>query len=127
MARYKFVDMSPRLLPVVLESQLIPGSFAHAVHHLVDALDLSAFDAHFRNDDNGASAHAPAMLLKAVLLGVDLLADFQASESACRDCALRAQCLRKPDTTKTRQVAVLTRRSSDTHTQNMRARIDSAR
>ena len=35
-------------------------------------------------------------------------------------------CRRKPDTTKTRQVAVLTRRSSDTHTQNMRARIDSA-
>ena len=38
MARYKFVDMSPRFLPVVLEDQLVPGSFAHAVHHLVDAL-----------------------------------------------------------------------------------------
>ena len=65
MARYKFVDMSPRLLPVDLEVQLVPGTFAHALHHLVDALDLSAFDAHYRNDDNGASAHAPAMLLKA--------------------------------------------------------------
>ena len=31
MARYKFVDMSPRFLPVVLEDQLVPGSFAHAV------------------------------------------------------------------------------------------------
>jgi hypothetical protein len=25
--------VSPRLLPVVLEDQLVPGSFAHAVHH----------------------------------------------------------------------------------------------
>jgi hypothetical protein len=34
MARYKPIDMSPRLLPVDLESQLVPGSFAHAVHHI---------------------------------------------------------------------------------------------
>ena len=68
MARYKQIDLSPRFLPVVLEAQLIPGSFAHAVHHLVDHLDLSAFDAHFRNDVNGASAYAPSILLKAVLL-----------------------------------------------------------
>jgi hypothetical protein len=38
MARYKFVDMSPRLLPVVLEDQLVPGSFAHAVHQLLERL-----------------------------------------------------------------------------------------
>jgi hypothetical protein len=25
--------VSPRLLPVALEDQLVPGSFAHAVHH----------------------------------------------------------------------------------------------
>jgi hypothetical protein len=68
MARYKFVDMSPRLLPVDLEAQLVPGTFAHAVHHLVDALDLSAFDEHYHNDEQGAPAYAPAMLLKAVLL-----------------------------------------------------------
>ncbi len=29
MAQYKFVDVSPRLLPVVLENQSVPGSFAH--------------------------------------------------------------------------------------------------
>ena len=71
MARYKFVDMSPRLLPVVLEEQLVPGSFAHAVHHLVDVLDLSGFDAHWRNDDTGTSAHAPSMLLKAMRARTD--------------------------------------------------------
>jgi hypothetical protein len=69
MARYKHVDLSPRLLPVDLDAQLVPGSFAHAVHHLVDSLDLSSFDAHYCNDDTGASAHSPSMLLEAVLLG----------------------------------------------------------
>ncbi|MEO7431667.1 MAG: hypothetical protein ABIR62_06510 [Dokdonella sp.] len=55
--------MSPRLLPVDLEAELIPGSFARAVHHVVDALDLSAIDAHLRNDAVNAAAHAPALLL----------------------------------------------------------------
>ena len=89
MARYKFVDMSPRLLPVDLEAQLVPGSFAHALHHLVDQLDLSAFDAHYRNDDVGASAHAPAMLLKAVLLAYSQgMISSRAIERACRDNVL---------------------------------------
>jgi len=89
MARYKHVDMSPRLLPVDLESQLVPGSFAHAVHHLVDRLDLSAFDAHYRNDANGATAHQPAMLLKAVLLGYSQgMVSSRSLERACRDNVL---------------------------------------
>ncbi len=84
MARYKSVDMSPRLLPVDLEAQLVPGSFAHAVHHLVDALDLSAFDAHYRNDEVGASAHAPAMLLKTVS---NTVAALPPSNRCSRTCA----------------------------------------
>ena len=85
MAKYKFVDMSPRLLPVDLEAQLVPGSFAHALHHLVDALDLSAFDAYYRNDAVGASAHAPAMLLKAVLLAYSQgMISSRSIERACR-------------------------------------------
>jgi hypothetical protein len=30
MARYRQVDLSPRLLPVDLDAQLVPGSFADA-------------------------------------------------------------------------------------------------
>ena len=60
MARYRHVDLSPRLLPVDLESQLVPGTFAHAVHHLVDDLDLSAFDARYRNDDKCAPDLLPS-------------------------------------------------------------------
>jgi len=33
MARYHFVGMSPRLLPVVLDDQSVPGSFAHVGEH----------------------------------------------------------------------------------------------
>jgi transposase len=89
MARYRHVDLSPRLLPVDLESQLVPGTFAHAVHHLVDDLELSAFDAHYRNDDNGAPAHSPTMLLKVVLLAYSQgLVSSRRIEQACRDNVL---------------------------------------
>jgi len=68
MARYKAIDLSPRFLAVDLEKQLLPGSFAHAVHHLLDHdFDLSGFDARYRNDDTGASAYPPGMLLKIIL------------------------------------------------------------
>ncbi len=68
MARYKRIDTSPRFLPIVLEQPLIPGTFEHALNHLLDHdIDLSHFDARFRNDDTGASAYPPAMLLKVVL------------------------------------------------------------
>jgi hypothetical protein len=53
-----------------------------------DQLDLSAFNAHYRNDDSGAPAHAPTMLLNAVLLAYA-----------------------QPETTRSRQVAVLTRKA----------------
>lgn len=68
MARYKTIDLSPRFLAVDLEKQLLPGSFAHAVHHLLERdFDLSGFDARYRNDETGASAYPPGMLLKIIL------------------------------------------------------------
>ena len=89
MARYRPVDMSPRFLPVVLEEQLVPGTFADAVHRLVDVLDLSAFDARYRNDTTGAPAHAPGMLLKAVLLAYSQgIVSSRRIERACRENVL---------------------------------------
>ncbi|HEY9514354.1 MAG TPA: transposase, partial [Gemmatimonadaceae bacterium] len=68
MARYKYIDTNPRLLPVDLARQLLPGTFEHAVSHLVDhEIDLSHFDARYQNDETGAPAYPPAMLLKVVL------------------------------------------------------------
>src|SRR3989338_11492246 len=68
MPRYNYIDTQPKLLPVDLARQLLPGTFEHAVNHLLDhAIDLSSFDARFRNDATGAPAYPPAMLLKVVL------------------------------------------------------------
>ena len=68
MARYRHIDTQPKFLPVDLARQLLPGTFEHAVHHLLEgAIDLSTFEARFRNDATGAPAYPPAMLLKVVL------------------------------------------------------------
>ena len=68
MARYKHINTDPRFLAVDLAQQLLPGTFEYALNHLLDhAVDLSPFDARFRNDETGATAYPPAMLLKVVL------------------------------------------------------------
>jgi hypothetical protein len=52
-------------LPVDLAAQLLPGTFEHALHHLLEhAIDLTPFDARYRNDTTGAPAYPPAMLLR---------------------------------------------------------------
>ncbi|MGH2907652.1 MAG: IS1182 family transposase [Solirubrobacterales bacterium] len=68
MARYKRIDTNPKFLPIDLARQLLPGTFEHALNHLLEhAIDLSSFDARFRNDTTGAPAYPPGMLLKVVL------------------------------------------------------------
>ena len=68
MARYKHIDTSPRLLAVDLSRQLLPGTFEHALNYLLDhEMDLSGMDARFCNDEAGAPAYPPAMLLKLIL------------------------------------------------------------
>ena len=85
MARYKPVDCNARLLPVVLSEQIQPGTFEFALDHLVDhELDLSALDARFRNDETGASAYDPRVMLKIVLLGYSRgLVSSRRIEAAC--------------------------------------------
>jgi transposase len=87
MARYKHIDTSPRFLAVDLEAQLLPGTLEHALNHLLDhEIDLSGFDARFNNDDTGASAYPPAMLLKVVLLAYSRgIVSSRAIERACRE------------------------------------------
>lgn len=87
MARYKHIDTSPRFLAVDLERQLLPGSFEHALNYLIDhELDLSGFDARYRNDQTGAAAYPPALLLKVVLFAYSQgLVSSRAIERACRE------------------------------------------
>jgi transposase len=85
MARYKTVDRSPRFLPVVLSEQIQPGTFEFALDHLVDhELDLSGLDARFNNDETGASAYDPRVMLKIVLLAYSRgLVSSRCIERAC--------------------------------------------
>ena len=70
MARYKQIDTRPKFIPVDLVAQLLPGTIEHALSYLIDhEIDLSSFDARYCNDETGASAYPPAMLLKVVLFG----------------------------------------------------------
>ncbi len=87
MVRYKQIDAHPRFLPIDLARQLLPGTFEHALNHLLDhEMDLSSFDARFCNDDTGASAYPPALLLKVVLFGYSQgIVSSRAIECACRE------------------------------------------
>ena len=67
MARFKQVNMSPWFLPVVLEEQLIRGTFEHALHTLIDSeFDLTPLATKYENDETGARANDSAMMLKAI-------------------------------------------------------------
>lgn len=90
MARYKQIDRNPRFIPVVLDAQLMAGSFEYALDYLIDhELDLSHFDTHYKNDDTGAPAYAPSVLLKIVLLAYSRgMVSSRTIERACRENVL---------------------------------------
>ena len=87
MARYKYIDTNPRFLAVDLAKQLLPGTFEHALNHLLNrAIDLSHFHTRFRNDATGAPAYPPAMLLKVVLFAYSQgIVSSRGIERACQD------------------------------------------
>lgn len=85
MARYKPQQRHSLLLPVVLSEQIVPGSFAFALDYLVEhELDLKPMDAQFNNDEVGASAYDPRVMLKIVLLAYSQgMISSRAIEQAC--------------------------------------------
>ncbi len=87
MPRFKVVDYNPRFLPVDLFRQLLPGTFEYALHHLLGTeIDLSEIESRYRNDEVGASAYEPKILLKIVLLAYSHgIVSSRGMESACRD------------------------------------------
>ena len=69
MARYRHYDPEQtKMIPVCYARQLLPGTFEHALSYLIDnEIDLGRFAARFKNDETGAPAYDPAVLLKVVL------------------------------------------------------------
>ena len=87
MARYKRIDTGLKLLPVDLSRQLLPGTFEHALSHLLDhELDLRTLEERFRNDEAGAPAYAPSVLLKVILFACSRgMVNSRDIEQACRE------------------------------------------
>jgi len=90
MARFKPVHRGLKLLPVDFDKQLQPGSFEHALCHLIDhEVDLTAFHARYKNDFEGAPAYDPAVLLKIILLAYSRgIVSSRRIEAACRENVL---------------------------------------
>jgi len=70
MAKYKPCNEDQLvMLPISLQNQLVPGTLEHTISQLVDKhIDLSVFDARYNNDETGAAAIHPKILLKVILL-----------------------------------------------------------
>lgn len=69
MARYKpYSYAQGKFIPVHFEKQILPGTFEYSLNYLVDhKLDLLIFDERYRNEETGATAYDPRILLKIIL------------------------------------------------------------
>jgi transposase len=87
MARYKYTDMSQGLmLTVNLGEQLLPGTFEWTLNYLFDRMDLSSFDTNYKNDNLGAAAYSPKILLKAIMFSYSRgIISSRKIESACME------------------------------------------
>ena len=88
MARYKHYDYhQTKLLPVSYARQILPGTFEHTLSYLIDEkCDLSVFEARYKNDEGGAPAYDPAILLKIVLFAYSKgITHSRKIEALCRE------------------------------------------
>ena len=88
MARYKpYSYAQGKFIPVHFAKQILPGTFEYSLNHLIDhELDLSLFDARFGNDQTGATAYDPRIILKIVLYGYSRgIVSSRKIEQACRE------------------------------------------
>jgi transposase len=91
MPRYKPVNLQQdAFVPICFDKQILPGTFEYALHHLMeDKVDLSSFDAYYDNDDLGARAYHPKVLLKIALFAYSRgIIGSRRIERACRENVL---------------------------------------
>ena len=88
MAKYKHYDYSQgKFIPISFDKQILPGTFEHTLHYLIDnEIDLSVFDLRYQNDETGAPAYDPAILLKIVLYAYSRgITSSRKIEQCCRE------------------------------------------
>jgi transposase len=69
MARYKeYCYEQTKLIPIAFSQQILPGTFEYTLNYLIDnEFDLSPFAQRYHNDETGAPAYDPGILLKIIL------------------------------------------------------------
>ena len=69
MARYKEYSYSQgKFISVFFDKQILPGTFEYTLNYLIDEeIDLSIFEGRYKNDETGAPAYDPSILLKIIL------------------------------------------------------------
>lgn len=91
MAKYKPYNYDQMvMIPITLKEQLEPGTLEYAIHELVDKkVDISIFEERFQNDETGAPAFSPKILLKIVLFAYTRgITGSRPIERACRENVL---------------------------------------
>lgn len=70
MPRYKITQRDQGMfIPVCFDLQIQPGTFEYTLDYLIDnKINMEVFDKEYRNDETGAPAYNPAVLLKIILL-----------------------------------------------------------
>ncbi len=87
-----FTEIHPeqtKLIPISFERQILPGTFEFTLSHLIDGMDLSAFEAYYDNDEAGRPAYPPALLLKIIILAYSRgVTSSRKIEQLCRENVL---------------------------------------
>jgi len=86
----RFKPTNPKqgfFLPVFFDKQIFPGTFEHTLSLLIDhELDLSIFNDRFQNDESGAPAYDPKIMLKIILFAYSRgITTSRKIEQACRE------------------------------------------
>ena len=102
MAKYKLFNYDQMvMIPITLKDQLEPGTLEYAIHELVEKkIDLSVFEDCFQNDDTGAPAFNPKILLKVILFAYSkgMISSRQIERACCENIIFMAlSCGFQPD------------------------------
>jgi len=88
MAKFKPYNYNQTvMIPICLEDQIVDGTLEFAIHHIVNnSIDVTPFCKKYKNDETGAPAFDPRVMLKIVLFGYSRgLLSSRKIERACRE------------------------------------------
>jgi len=87
MARFKHTDnVQGQFIAVNLKEQLLPDTFEWAADYMINKTDMSLFEQKYNNDERGARAYPPRILVKIIIYCYSRgIITSRRIEKACRD------------------------------------------